>query len=95
MFYASFLSETLFFSDEFMEWGISPKNFAFVNKKRFDELKDIKSNFYETSDLSRTAFQMIIDENLFNAFVHTLTSVEKMFSLRDLMGIIPSLSYGK
>lgn len=48
----TFLSENEYFSDDFIEWGISPKNFVFVNPKRFKELRDIKSNFFETRDLS-------------------------------------------
>lgn len=59
------------FSDEYIDWGLSPRNIDFVNTKRFDELKDIKSEFEETEDIDenrKLAFSTIVDENLFNAF---------------------------
>ena len=95
IFYASFLSENQYFSNDYIEWGISPKNFNFVNKKRFSELKDIKSNFYETHDLSKTAFQIIIDENSVNAFIHTLTSDGKSYSFRDVLSMFPNIGIAK
>jgi len=50
-------------------------------------LKEIKQDFYneKNKDGYEALLQLTIDDNLFNSFASVFTSVDKTFSVRQLM----------
>lgn len=95
MFYGSYFSENVEFTDEFIEYGYSPNSLNFVSKKGFEMLKEIQTDFETTKSWNETAVQLIIDENFFNAFISSFTTVDKMYSLREFMSEDTRLSLFK
>ena len=55
-------------------------------------MKQIKSEFYkETNQKGEELLgQLYIDDNLFNSFFSVFTTIEKMFSIRDLAKSYPA-----
>ena len=58
-------------------------------------LKEIQTDFETTKSWNETAVQLIIDENFFNAFISSFTTVDKMYSLREFMSEDTRLSLFK
>ena len=55
-------------------------------------LKPIQSDFFDdfNKDGEAMLFQSVIDDNMFNSFTSVLTTVDQMFSLRDLLKYYPN-----
>ena len=95
IFYAAYFSENTQLTNEYIDFGFSPSQFGLFSKKIFAQLKEIESEFEKPEKDNQDAIQIIIDENFFNSFVFQFTSVEKMYSLRELMSSDPRMALFK
>ena len=91
MFYATQFSQAIHFDDKFIQLDFSLQHLKLLKPKQLRLLKDIESQFYgETNPAGDDVlFQFHIDDNLFNSFFSVLTTIDKMFSSRDLAKMYP------
>jgi hypothetical protein len=86
----SSVAKTFQITPGYLEYGFDPEVFyakdrPFFKKKR-SMLKEIDSEFSEQDpDADPYAFQLILDENVVNAFLLDFVLYEKAFSLRQIM----------
>jgi hypothetical protein len=86
LFYAVQFAETVEFKDEYIDLGFSIKHFNLMNHKQLALLKPIEGDFYNFQNErgEQAMFQLMIDDNLFNAAFSYVLAIDKMFSLRDM-----------
>jgi hypothetical protein len=63
-----------------------------LKKKQAKLLKNITGDFYKDVNEKgeEMLFQFYIDDNLFNGFASAITTIDKMFSARDLVKGYPN-----
>ncbi len=86
------------FNPDSIEYGFSPYELAstsFLLERVKKHLRPIPSVFEKPEKDSNDALQVIIDENFFNGFIHQYTSIDKMFSLREVMDRDPRMALFK
>jgi len=90
LYYSAFGAEKMKLSDHFIEYGFSPATFKMLTARSLSQLKEIKTEFSGlTKEGQRYGVQGIIDENFVNSFLIGLSSVEKMYSLREKLDADP------
>ena len=87
IFYATQFAEQLKFQDKYLEFGFSATHLGLLSAKEQKLLKPITGEFdRETNKDGQDAFvQMNIDDNFFNSITSNFVSIEKMFSMRELL----------
>ena len=87
LYYAANFAETVEFDDMFATLGFSLGHWKMLTDKQLKMLKEIKQDFYndKNKDGYEALAQFSIDDNLFNSFASVFTSVDKTFSVRQLM----------
>lgn len=77
------VAEKISFPGNFVELGVSPASLELISKRVNDKLKEIETNFED--DTKNDAFQLIIDENFVNTVFATFATIDKMYSLREIL----------
>lgn len=92
LFYATQFAQSVTLNSEFVEMQFSLEHLGLLGEEQKKLLKPIESAFYKDTneDGDKFAAQIIIDDNLFNSFSSAITTIEKMFSVRDLMMLYPN-----
>lgn len=87
LYYAANFAETVEFDDMFATLGFSLGHWKMITDKQLKMLKEIKQDFYndKNKDGYEALAQFSIDDNMFNSFASVFTSVDKTFSVRQLM----------
>mmetsp|Transcript_42148 Transcript_42148/g.64639 ORF Transcript_42148/g.64639 Transcript_42148/m.64639 type:complete len:555 (-) Transcript_42148:60-1724(-) len=87
LFYAVQFADKVDFSDKFLDLGFSFEKMNLLTDRQKKALKAIEGSFYkETNAKGENAlFQVQLDDNLFNSVTAILTSIDKMFSVRELV----------
>jgi hypothetical protein len=87
IFYATQVAENLKFDDKFLEMGFSAEHFGFLTAKQQKLLKPIIGEFDRATNADgEDAFiQLNIDDNFFNSASSIAVSIDKMFSMREVM----------
>lgn len=87
MYYAIQFSETYKFDNDFIEMGFSYDHLKLLKPKQAKLLKNIKGGLYKEKNANGDAalFQLMIDDNFFNAFSSIAVSIDKMFSMREVL----------
>ena len=92
------VAKTFSVSPQYLEYGFDPEVFYQdgrpIFKKKKSMLKEIDSEFTEPEEEGQDpyAIQMILDENIVNAFLLDFVLFEKAFSLREIMKLDPKMS---
>jgi len=92
MFYATQFAQTIAVEDKYLSMEFSMDHLGLLKKKQARLLKPIKGDFYkETNERDEELlFQFNIDDNLFNGISSVATTIDKMFSVRELMSFYPN-----
>lgn len=92
MFYSAQFASNVEFSEKFVQMDFSLEHFGLLKKNQLRLLKTIESTFdRETNERDEEALiQLYLDDNLFNSFSAVFTTVDKMFSLRDIFKTYPN-----
>lgn len=87
LFYATQFAEKVTFSEDYLDLDFSLKHMNLLTPRQQKALKAIEGGFYKEMNVNGdSAFaQFIIDDNLFNQISSVITSIDKMFSVRELM----------
>ena len=87
MYYAVQFAETYKFDKDFIEMGFSYDHLKLLKPKQAKLLKSVKGGMYneKNEDGDEALMQVMIDDNLFNGFSSIAVSIDKMFSVRDLL----------
>jgi len=91
--FGALLSEKIVFAGNFVEYGLSPVSLNLITKRVNDKLKEIETQF--ENDNNDDAFQLIIDENFVNTVFASVATVDKMYSLREVMSKDPRFAMFK
>jgi len=88
LFYAVQFADKVDFSNDYLQLNFSPDRFNYLKPKQQKLLKAIKGGFYNESNSKgeQALAQVIVDDNLFNAFASTIVSLDTSFSLREYLG---------
>lgn len=90
LFHTTNTAENVQFAGDFIEYDFSPSSFKLVNEQNDDNLKPIEHEFAAMRDeKGQRAFQLVVDENLPNAFFNQFISYEKKLSLREMLSADP------
>ena len=87
LYYASSFAESVEFDDTFATLGFSLQHWKMLTEKQSKMLKEIKHDFSseKNKDGYEALAQFTIDDNLFNSFATVFTSVDKTFSVREIL----------
>lgn len=89
LFYIVQMAETFEVTDDskFIELGGSLQKFGVLSDKQKKLLKPITGDFHkEVNNQGKDAlFQIMIDDNFFNSLTATLVSIDRTFSLREVV----------
>ena len=90
-FYVIQFAQHVKFSDNDIEFQFSFEHLNLLKKSQTKLLKQIDSEFYNEKNAKGDSMlaQLYIDDNLFNSFFSLFTTIEKMFSIRDLVKPYP------
>ena len=86
MFYATQFAEKVEITDSNMQLDFSMAHLKLIKKKQAKLMKPIEGDFYKEKNEAGEdlLIQTIIDDNFFNGFASAFTTIDKMFSMRDL-----------
>jgi hypothetical protein len=93
MMYATQFAETInFVDDKYLDMNFSMQHLGMLKKSQSKLLKPIQGDFYkEKNDKGEDLlFQFNINDNLFNGFSSAVTTIDKMFSMRDMFKFYPN-----
>ena len=92
MFYATQFSQNIKFDGKYIQLDFSLNHLNLLKPKQQKLLKNIVSEF--DKDVNANGDEMMgqfyIDDNAFNSFASVATTIDKMFSARDLMKAYPN-----
>ena len=92
MMYATQWAENVKLSEKYMEMDFSMQHLGLLKKSQTKLLKNIMGEFYkETNEKGEELLAQInINDNLFNGFSSAMTTIDKMFSMRDMFKFYPN-----
>lgn len=87
LYYASNFAESVEIDDTFATMGFSLAHWKMITEKQIKMLKEIKHDFSseKNKDGYEALAQFTIDDNLFNSVASVFTSVDKTFSIREIL----------
>ena len=88
--FGAYAAEKILFPGNFVEFGVSPASLNLISKRVNDKLKEVETSF--DNDTKNDAFQLIVDENFINTVFASFATVDKMYSVRDVMAKDPRFS---
>jgi len=91
LFYGSQFASNLHFDEKYCTFDFNLEYFGLLKKSQIKLLKTIEGTFgpelNEQGD--QAMFQLYVDDNFFNAFASVITTIDKMFSVREIFGSYP------
>lgn len=90
LYYTGMTATNVDFVGDYVEYGFNPVGLQLAKESVYNELSDIKSGF-EGEAKGKKALQVVLDENLINAFLKQFSSMETMYSLKEFVKADPRL----